>query len=86
MWKLELCHLWRKMGYRLTCITVSRVCDQKDPGDTTAWEQQHNIQYEDDTSRVGKIVPHKHTLVDLEYFVQELKNKGHDMEIFIDVT
>jgi hypothetical protein len=27
--------------------TVYTVCDQNDPVDTTAWKQQHNIQYED---------------------------------------
>jgi hypothetical protein len=44
-----------KGGNMLTHITVYRVCDQKDPGDITAWKQQHNIQYEDDTAHVGKI-------------------------------
>jgi hypothetical protein len=67
----------------LTYIIVYRVCDQKDPGDITAWKQQHKIQYEDDTARIGKINPHKQTLVDVEYFIHELRNKGHDVAIFI---
>jgi hypothetical protein len=75
-----------KGGNRLTYITVYRVCDKKDPGDTTARKQQHNLQCEDDTARVGKIDPHKQTLVDLEYFVHELRNKGHDVAIFIDAN
>jgi hypothetical protein len=59
---------------------------KKDPGDTTAWKQQHNIQYEDYTARVGKIDPHKETLVDLEYFIHGLRNKGHNVAIFSDAN
>jgi hypothetical protein len=70
----------------LTDTIVYRVYDQKDPGDTAAWKQQHNIENENDTARVGKNDPHKQTLVDVEYFVHELRNKGHDVAIFIDAT
>jgi hypothetical protein len=79
-------HMGAKWGKRLNYISVYRVCDQKDTGDTTAWKQQHNIQYADDTARVRKVDPHKHTLVDLEYFVHEFINKGHNVEIFIDAN
>jgi hypothetical protein len=75
-----------KEGKRLTYISIYRVCDQKNPGDTTAWKQQHNIQYADDTAHVGKIDPHKQTLVDLEYFIHKFRNKGHDVAIFIDAN
>jgi hypothetical protein len=75
-----------KGGKRLTYITVYRVCDQTDPGDTTAWQQQYNIQYEDESARIGNIDPHKQTLVDLEYFVNNLINKEHDVAIFIDAN
>jgi hypothetical protein len=51
---------------RLAYITVYRVGDQTEPGDTTAWNQQHNVQYEDEFSRIGNIDPPKQTLVDLE--------------------
>jgi hypothetical protein len=46
------CGRWRyityggKGGKRLTHVTVYRVCDQTGLGDTTAWKQQYNIQYE----------------------------------------
>jgi hypothetical protein len=79
-------HMRGSGGKRLTYITVYRVCDQKYPGDITAWKQQHNIQYEDDTACVGKIDSHKQTLVDLEYFVHELIHKFHDVEIFIEAN
>jgi hypothetical protein len=62
------------------------VCDQTDPEDTTSWKQQYNIQYEDDTARIGNIDPHKQTLVDLEYFVNYLRHKEHDVDIFIDAN
>jgi hypothetical protein len=83
VWSLELRYVWGEGGKRPKYISVYIVCDQKDPGDTTAWKQQHNIQYADDTTRVGKIDQHKQTLVDLEYFIHELRNKGHDVGIFI---
>jgi hypothetical protein len=75
-----------KGGKRLTYITVYRVCDQTDPGDTTAWKQQYNIQYEDESASIGNIDPHKQTLVDLEYFVNDLRNKEHNVDIFIDAN
>jgi hypothetical protein len=73
-----------KGGKRLRYILVYRVCKQTDPGDTTAWKQQYNIQYEDESARIGNIDPHKQTLVDLEYFVNDLIHKEHDEAIFTD--
>jgi hypothetical protein len=73
-------------GKSLTYILVYILCDQKDPGDTTVWKQQHTIQYSEDTPRVGKIDPHKQTLVNLEYYIHELRNKGHYVAIFIDAN
>jgi hypothetical protein len=67
-------------------MTVYRVCDQTDPGDTTVWKQQYNIQYEEESGCIGNIDPHKQTLVDLEYFVNNLRNKKHDVAIFIDAN
>jgi hypothetical protein len=86
MWSLELRYIWGERDKRLKQTSVYRVCDQKNRGDTKAWKEQHNIQYADDTARVSKIDPHKQTLVDREYFVYELRHKGHDVEIFIDVN
>jgi hypothetical protein len=79
-------HMGGKWGKRLTYIIVHRVCDQNDPGDTTAWKQKHSIQYEDDTARVGEIHLHKQTLVYLEYFIHKLRNKEHDVAISIDAN
>jgi hypothetical protein len=59
---------------------------QTDPGDTTEWKQQHNIQYEDEYARIGNIYPHQQTLVDLEYFVNDLRHTEYDVGIFIDAN
>jgi hypothetical protein len=64
-----------KGGKRLTYITVNRVCDQRDPGDTITRKQQHIIQYEDESERISNIDPHKQTLVDLECFINDLRHK-----------
>jgi hypothetical protein len=86
------CGRWRyityreKGGKRLTYITVYRVCDQTVSGETFAWKQKYNIQYEDESARIGNIDPHKLTLVDMEYFVNDLRQKEHNVAIFIDAN
>jgi hypothetical protein len=75
-----------KGGKRLMYITVYRVCYQTDPGDTTAWKQQHNIQYKDESVCIGNINSHKQTLVDLDYFVNDLRHKEQNVAIFIDAN
>jgi hypothetical protein len=75
-----------KGGKRLTYITVYRVCYQTDPGDTNAWMQKYNIQYEDESAHIININPRKQTLVDLEYFVNDLRHKEQDVAIFIDAN
>jgi hypothetical protein len=75
-----------KGGKRLTYITVYRVCDQTDPGDTTTRKQKHNIQYKEESARIGNIDPHKQKLVDVEHFVNNLRHKEHDVDIFIDAN
>jgi hypothetical protein len=46
-------------------VSVYIVCNQTNPGDTTAWRQQYQIQYSDESSRVGPIDPHRQPMVDL---------------------
>jgi hypothetical protein len=38
------------------------------------------------SARIGNIDPHRQTLVDLEYFVTNLRNIEHDVAIFIDAN
>jgi hypothetical protein len=52
------------------------VCSQRDPGDTTASRQKRCVQYADEEMRPYILDPHKQTLIDLQYFVQELLQEG----------
>jgi hypothetical protein len=65
-----------KENNKITVINAYRVCSQSDPGDTTASQQQQCIQYADDELRPYVLDPHKQTLIDLQYFVQELQKQG----------
>jgi hypothetical protein len=62
----------RKGSKLITYISAYIVCNQTNPGDTTAWRQQYQIQYSDESARVGSIDPHRQTMVDLEYFFRKL--------------
>jgi hypothetical protein len=70
----------------MTVITAYRVCKQHKPGQKSAYMQEHTIQYADEELRTFIIDPHRQTIIDLEYFVQELKDKGHHVFIFIDAN
>jgi hypothetical protein len=48
--------------------------------------QQHTIQYADEELRPFILDPHRQTIIDLDQFVQELKDKGHHILIFIDAN
>jgi hypothetical protein len=50
----------------ITYVSVYRVCNKTNPGDTTAWRQQYQIKHSDESARVGSIDPHRQTMVDLE--------------------
>jgi hypothetical protein len=70
----------------ITQASAYRVCNQTDPGDTTTWRQQYQTQYADESARVGAIDPHKQIMVDLEYFVKELRDEGHEVVVFMDAN
>jgi hypothetical protein len=55
------------------------------PGKTD-YMQQHTLQYADEELRPLIIDPHRQTIIDLEHCVQELKDKGHHVLIFIDAN
>jgi hypothetical protein len=50
-----------------------------------AFQQQYRTQYADDTARV-EINPHKQTMIDLEYFTEELKTDEFEVVVFIDAN
>jgi hypothetical protein len=54
------------------------------PGDTTASKQQQCIKYADEELIYYVLDPHKQTLIDLQYFVQELQQGGYEVILFLD--
>jgi predicted AAA+ superfamily ATPase len=67
-------------------INAYIVCSQRDPGDKTASKKQQCIQYADDELRPYIVDPHKQTLIDLQYFVQELQQEGDKVILFLDAN
>jgi hypothetical protein len=60
-----------KENNHIKVINADRVCLQREPGYRSASKQQQCIQYADDELRSYILDPHKKTLIDLQYFVQE---------------
>jgi hypothetical protein len=67
-------------------VSAYRVCDQTNPGNTTALAQHYKIQYEDEELRPFLLSPHRQTLIDLEYFGKDLKDTNHEVLIFLDAN
>jgi hypothetical protein len=53
--------------------------------DATAFQQQYRTQYADETARI-EINSHTQTMIDLEYFTEELKADGFEVVVFIDAN
>jgi hypothetical protein len=75
-----------KENTQMTVTNAYRVCSQSDPGETTASKQQQCIQYADDELRRYVLDPHKQTLIDVQYFVQELQQEGEEVILFLDAN
>jgi hypothetical protein len=75
-----------KDNKHITVINAYIVCSQRDLGDTAVSKQQQCIQYADDELRPYVLDPHKQTLIDLQYFVQELQQEGDDVILFLDAN
>jgi hypothetical protein len=73
-----------KDNKHITVINTYRVCSQHDPGYTTASRQQQGVQYADEELRPYALYPHKQTMIDLQYFVQELLQGGDEVILFLD--
>jgi hypothetical protein len=65
-------------------VSCYRVCNQKNPGATTASNQQHGIMYADEELRPFMMNPHHQTMIDIQYFVQYLQVRGHEIIVMID--
>jgi hypothetical protein len=75
-----------KENKHITVLTAYIVCSQREPGDTTASKQQQCIQYADEELIPYVVDPHKQTLIDLQYFVQELQQGGDEVILFLDAN
>jgi hypothetical protein len=68
-----------KENKHITVINAYRVCSQRNPGDTTASRQKQCVKYADEKLIPYVLDPHKQTLIDLQYFVQELLQGGYEV-------
>jgi hypothetical protein len=84
VWLLKLYLSWQEQFF-FPIVTVYRVGNNRNSGDATAFQQQYRTQYDDATARVD-IKPPRQTMVDLEYFTEELKADGIELVVFIDVN
>jgi hypothetical protein len=75
-----------KKNKHITVINTYIVCSHRDPGDTTASRQQQCVQYADEELRPYVLDPHNQTLIDLQYFVQELLQGGDEFILFLDAN
>jgi hypothetical protein len=51
-----------------------------------AYMQQYTVQYEDEELKIFLLDPHRQTMIDLEYFIQELRDKGHHVMTSIEAN
>jgi hypothetical protein len=73
-----------KGNNQITVINAYRVSSQSDPGDTITPRQQQCIQYADDELRPYVLDPNNQTIIDLQYFIQELQQEGEEVILFRD--
>jgi hypothetical protein len=75
-----------KENKHITVINAYIVCPKRDPGDTTTSRQQQCVQYADEELRPYVLDPNKQTLIDLQYFFQELLQGGDEVILFLDAN
>jgi hypothetical protein len=69
-------------GKKITIISGYRF-GNPNSGSKTASRQQKTIQYADEELRPFLVDPYKQTLIDLQYFVQELQSQDLQHEVFV---
>jgi hypothetical protein len=62
------------------------VCSQCDPGDTTTSRRQQCVQYADEELRPYILDPYNKTMIDLQYFVQDILQGGEEVILFLDAN
>jgi hypothetical protein len=73
-----------KDDMKVSVVSCYRVCNQTNPGATTASNQQHGIICADEELRPFMMNPHHQTMIDIQYFVKDLQEKGHEIIVMID--
>jgi hypothetical protein len=74
-----------KKDKKFVIVTVYQVGHNHNTGDATSFQQHYRTQYADETARV-EINPHKQTMIDFEYFTEELNTDGFKVAVFIDAN
>jgi hypothetical protein len=85
-----VCGIWSyvclgKGKKKLAIVSVYHVGKHSNPGQATSSAQQFRTQYEDAGARVD-IDPFKQTLINLEYFVLDMKQQGYEVATLIDAN
>jgi hypothetical protein len=86
------CRRWSYTTYaakgdmKVSVVSFYRVCNQTNPGDTTTSNQQHGIMNADKELHPFMMNPHHQTMIDIQYFVQDLKEKGNEIIVMIDAN
>jgi hypothetical protein len=87
MWRMDILDLQCLRGGGVTVISAYRVGNPTN-GRKTALCQQETIQYVDEELRPFLVDPCKQTLINLQYFIQELQLKDlqHEVIVMIDAN
>jgi hypothetical protein len=75
-----------KDDMKVSMVSCYIVCNQTNPGATAASNQQHGIMYADEELHPFMMNPHHQTMIDIQYFVQNLQGKGHEIIFMIDAN
>jgi hypothetical protein len=70
-----------KEGKKVAIGSVYIVCKHTNHGDLTLLRQKLEIIYEDEELCPFLVDLHKQALIDLQYFVDELQENGHDVKV-----
>jgi hypothetical protein len=71
---------------KVSVFSWYRVCNQTNPGAMAASNQQNGIMYADEELHSFMMNPHHQTMIDIQYFVQYLQEKGHEIIAMIDAN
>jgi hypothetical protein len=75
-----------KEGKKVAIVSSYIVCKQTNAGDLTSSKQQLGTIYEDEELRPFLLDPHTQTLIDFQYFLEELKENGHEVLSLMDAN